>query len=212
MNSKGINMVRSLIKSFGILFASAVLVTACSSTQLTSVWKEPSYQARPAKVMVIGVAKKPQLRRLFEDEFVNQLKAHGTDAIASYTVLPDDQADKAVIAAKLKELGADSVLVTRLVDKKTVKVDVPGTAYAPPPYYGSWPAYYGYGYNNMYSPGYTTEYENAVIETNLYDAGNEKLVWSALSDTMLGDDNEDLIKSYIEVLVNALSYDKMLGK
>ena len=205
-------MKLNLIKSFGMLLAGAVLVTGCASTQLTSVWKEPSYQARPAKVMVIGVAKKPQMRRLFEDEFVSQLKAHGTEAIASYTVLPDGQADKEAIAAKVKESGADSVLVTRLVDKKTVKVNVPGTAYAPPPYYGSWPAYYGYGYNNMYSPGYTTEYENAVIETNLYDTGDEKLVWSALSDTMLGDNTEDLIKSYIEVMVNALSYDKILGK
>ena len=206
-------MVRSLFKSFGIVLAGALLVTACASTQLTSVWKEPSYQGRPAKIMVIGVAKKPQLRRLFEDEFVTQLKAHGTDAIASYTVLPDLQKDdKDAIAAKVKELGADSVIVTRLVDKKTVKVYVPGTVYAPPPYYGSWPAYYGYGYNNMYSPGYTSEYENAVVETNLYDASNEKLIWSTLSDTMLGDDTDELIKSYIEVNVNALAYNKLLGK
>jgi hypothetical protein len=202
--------MRSLIKPFGILLIGAILVIACTTTELTSVWKEPSYQARPAKVMVIGLAKKPEIRRLFEDEFVRQLKAHGTEAIASYTVLADKQQDDQVaIAAKVKELGADSVLLTRLVSKKNVQVYVPGTAYSPPPYYGSWPAYYGQGNS---APGYVANDEYAVIETNLYETGSEKLVWSATSETLMGDSNRNLIISYIEVLVKAMSYNKLLGK
>ncbi len=205
--------MRNLIKTFGVSLAGAILVTACATTELTSVWKDPAYQARPAKVMVIGVAKSPQIRRLFEDEFVNQLKAHGTDAIASYTVLPDLQPnDQGAIAAKVKEMGADSVLITRLVSKKTVQVYVPGTTYAPPPYYGTWSGYYGYGYSNMYSPGYVAEDEYAVIETNLYETGNDKLVWTALSETVMGDSDQNLIASYIDVMVKAMDYNKLLGK
>ncbi|MGA9665409.1 MAG: hypothetical protein WBQ69_03045 [Gallionella sp.] len=204
-------MMRSLIKL--ILLIGAILVTACATTQLTSVWKDPSYQTRPAKVMVIGLAKRPEFRRLFEDEFVQQLKARGTDAIASYTVLADKQQnDQAAIAAKVKELGVDSILLTRLVDRKTVQFYVPGTVYAPPPYYGSWPAYYGNGYSTIYSPGYIAEDQYAVIETNLYDAASEKLVWSATSETLMGDSNRNLIIAYIEVMVKAMSYDKLLGK
>ena len=206
-------MILRLIKLFGILLIGAALVSACASTQLTSVWKDPSYQARPVKVMVIGLAKRPEVRRLFEDEFVRQLKARGTEAIASYTVLAEiQQGDKGAIAAKVKELGADSVLLTRLVSKKNVQVYVPGTAYSPPPYYGSWPAYYGQGYSSMSLPGYVAEDEYAVIETNLYETGNEKLVWSASSETLMGDSNRNLIISYIEVLVKAMSYNKLLGK
>ena len=112
-------MMRGLLKPFGILLPIAMLVTACASTQLSSVWKDPAYQARPAKIMVIGLAKKPEIRRLFEDEFVRQLKARGTEAIASYTVLAEQQQnDQAAIAAKVKEMGADSVLLTRLVEQK----------------------------------------------------------------------------------------------
>jgi hypothetical protein len=193
--------------------AVAMLVTACASTQLTSIWKDPSYQARPAKIMVIGLAKKPEIRRLFEDEFVRQLKARGTEAIASYTVLAEQQQnDQAAIAAKVKEMGADSVLLTRLVDKKTVQFYVPGTVYAPPPYYSSWPAYYGNSYSTMASPGYVGEDQYAVIETNLYEAGNEKLVWTATSETLIGDSNRNLIMAYIEVMVKAMSYNKLLGK
>jgi hypothetical protein len=206
-------MIPGLIKSFGILVTGAMLVTACASTQLTSVWKDPSYQARPAKIMVIGLAKKQEIRRLFEDEFVQQLKARGTEAIASYTVLADKQQDdQAAIAAKVSELGADSILLTRLVSKKTVQFYVPGSVYAPPPYYGSWSSYYGNSYSAMNSAGYVGEDQYAVMETNLYEAGNDKLVWSATSETMLGDSNRNLIMSYIEVMVKAMSYNKLLGK
>ena len=206
-------MMRSRIKTLVMLLVGALLAAACATTQLNSVWKDPSYQARPGKFVVIGVAKNAQIRRLFEDEFVQQLKERGTDAVASYTFLPDTQQnDQKAVAAKVKELGADAVLVTRLVKKETVKVYVPGTTYVPPPYYGTWPAYYGYGYNIVQTPGYVAEDEYAVIETNLYETGNDKLVWTALSETLIGGSNQKLIKTYIDVMVKALAYDKFLDK
>jgi hypothetical protein len=206
-------MLRSLCNPSGILILGAMLVTACATTQLTSVWKDPSYQARPAKVMVIGVARNPLNRRLFEDEFVQQLKARGTEAIASYTVLADKQQDDQVaIAAKLKELGADTVIITRMVSKKTVQFYVPGTVYYPPPYYYNWPDYYGYGYRYMYSPGYIAEDEYAVIETNLYETGSDKLVWAASSETAMSDSKQELIKSYIGIMVNSMTGSGLLAR
>lgn len=206
-------MLMSLRNPFGILLLGALLFTACATTQVNAIWKDPSYQSRPARIMVIGVAKNPLNRRLFEDEFVRQLKARGTEAIASYTVLPDKQQDdQAAIAAKVKELKADTVLVSRLVSKKTVKVYVPGTVYYPPPYYYTWPDYYGYSYRYIYSPGYIAESEYAIIETNLYETGNDKLVWATSSETLISDSNKDLIKSYIGIMVNAMVKQGLTGK
>lgn len=196
-----------------LLLLGALLLTACATTEINAIWKDPSYQARPARIMVIGVAKNPLNRRLFEDEFVQQIKARGTDAIASYTVLPDKQQDdQAAIAAKVKELDADSVLVTRLVNKKTVKIYVPGTVYYPPPYYYTWPDYYGYSYRYIYSPAYVSENEYAVIETNLYETRNDKLVWAASSETLISDADKSLIKSYIGILVKTMVEQQLLGK
>ncbi|OGS94522.1 MAG: hypothetical protein A3G79_01060 [Gallionellales bacterium RIFCSPLOWO2_12_FULL_57_18] len=206
-------MLLSLRNPFGFLLLGVILVSACATTQVSAIWKDPSYQARPARIMVIGVAKNPLNRRLFEDEFVRQLKARGTEAIASYTVLPDKQQDdQAAIAAKVKELEADTVLVTRLVSKKTVKVYVPGTVYYPPPYYYTWPDYYGYSYRYIYSPAYITENEYAVIETNLYETGNNKLVWAASSETLISDSNKSLIKSYIGIMVSTMAEQGLLGR
>jgi hypothetical protein len=206
-------MIRSLRNPFGLFILIAMLVTACASTQLTSVWKDPSYQTRPAKIMVVGVAKNPLNRRLFEDEFVQQLKSRGTDAIASYTVLSDEQqGDPAAIAKKVTELGADTVLITRLVSKKIVQVYVPGSPYYPPPFYGTWPDYYGYGYRYMYTPGYIAEDEYAVIETNLYEAKSNKLIWAASSETGIGDSDQSLIQGYIGVMVKNMIGLGLLGK
>jgi len=206
-------MTRFFRNPFVLPILMVMLVAACATTQVKSVWKDPTYQVRPAKIFVIGMAKNPGVRRLFEDEFVMQLKAHGTEAVSSYTALPDKQLnDEQLIAAKVKELGADTILITRLVSKKTVQVYVPGTAYSPPAYYGTWSGYYGYGYSNMYSPGYYAEDEYAVIESNMYDTGNDKLVWSASSETVMGDSNQELIKTYIETMVNTMTHGKLLTK
>jgi hypothetical protein len=219
-NQKMIRSLRNLfgLNSFGrnpsgLFIFIAMLVTACTSTQLTSVWKDPSYQTRPARIMVVGVAKNPLNRRLFEDEFVRQLESRGTDAIASYTVIPDDQqGDQAAIAKKVAELGADTVLITRLVSKKIVRVYVPGSPYFPPPFYATWPDYYGYGYHYMYTPGYIAEDEYAVIETNLYQAKSNKLIWAASSETGINDSDQNLINSYVGVMVKTMIGLGLLGK
>ena len=206
-------MMRPLQNPFGFMAFIAMLVTACATTQLNAVWKDQSYQARPQKIMVIGVAKKPVNRRIFEDEFVRQLNAHGTEAIASYTVLPDrQQGDHTAIATKVVELGADTVLITRMVSKKTVQFYVPGTAYYPPPHYGRWPDYYGLGYEAMYTPGYMAEEEFSVIETNLYEARNDGLVWAASSETGMSGPDMNRIKSYIGIMVKAMIGHGLLGR
>lgn len=206
-------MPRHLLNPCVFLIFIALFLTACATTQLDSTWKDPSYQAHPGKIMVIGVAKSPGNRRIFEDEFVRRLNAWGTDAIASYTVLPDkEQNDQVAITEKMREQGADTVLITRLVSKKKVRVYMPGVTYFPPPHYGTWPNYYGYGYQAMSTPGYMTENEYAVIETNLYDASNEKLIWAASSETVVSGSNYELIRSYIGIMVKAMAGQGLLGR
>lgn len=188
-------------------------VAACATTQLKAVWQDPGYRGRPAKVMVISAARRPLDRRVFEDEFVRQLGAHGVRGIASYTVLPDRQQNNhEAIADRIAELGADTVLVTRLAERKTVQVYVPGTTFLPPPYYTNWQDFYLYGYQNLNTPGYFAEDEYAVMETNLYEAGNNKLVWAASSETATIGSDQKLIRGYVAAMVNSLVEHGLLAK
>jgi len=204
-------MIRTLRNTIGFGLFMALFITACATTKLTSAWKDPAYQKLPRKIMVIGLAKKPVIKRIFEDEFVRQIKVRGINAIAGYTVMADwKQGDHDVIAAKMKEHGADAVLITRLVSKKTVKFYMPGNVYYPPVNYGNWRDYYGYGSQAVYTPGYMAEDEYAIMETNLYNAANDKLIWAAASETvLLGTDQEQII-SFIGVMVNAMDEYKVL--
>jgi hypothetical protein len=185
-------------------------ISACATTTINSSWKDPSYQVKPHKIMIIGIARRPANKRTLEDEFVRQIKVLGTDAVSSYAILPDDKdRNKDVIAAKMKELGADAVLITRIAQRKTVytnELDL----YAPPLYYGTWQNYYGYGFDDMYSPGYVEETKYAVMETNMYDAGNDKLVFSASSETEVSGTDQKSIKSYVAVIVQNMVKQKLL--
>ena len=199
--------------SIGLGLLAAVLFTACSTINVKAAWKNPSYLAHPQKIMVIGLSKNPALRRIFEDEFVRQIKAHGADATASYMVLPDmDKSNQTAIAEKVKERGADTVLITRLVSTKTVQVYVPGTAYVVPANYGQWSNYYNYGYQTIYTPGYMAEEEYAVIETNMYDAASDALIWSAWSEAGITGSDQSLIKAYINTMVKTMVDQNLLRK
>ena len=202
---------RTYISSVGFGTLIALVIAGCATTRLTSSWKDPAYRGRVGKILVVGVAKIPANKRLFEDEFVRQFKARGTDAIASYTVMPDDkQGDNDVIAATMKEQGADAVLISSLVSKKTVHTYVPGSGTHLTAYNGTWREYYTSGYQAVYNSGYIAEDEYALMETNLYDAANEKLIWGATSETELQSSNQDAVRSFIDVMVNAIGKQKLL--
>ena len=192
---------------FSIMAAVCWLVTtSCATTTLNAVWKDPNYQGgKLEKVLVVGVSKNSTRRRLFEDEFVAQLKARGTDAAASYTIIPtEEMSDKAAVESKIKTMEVSTILITRLVEKKKEKVYSSPAPYPPTYYYRGWYDYYSRSYGSEY------EYEVVSLETNLYETETGKLIWSAFSDTYVGTASEQEIKSFVEVIIKSLSDNQLI--
>ena len=77
--------------------------------RIVEQWQAPASAAGPFKrLLVVGVTKEATVRRIFEDEFVRQLRARGTDAVASYTLIPEDgQVDRPRLERAVKESRAD---------------------------------------------------------------------------------------------------------
>ena len=191
-----------------IAVISLSILCSCATTKLKSVWSDPSYQGGPLlRVFVMGLAKDQRIRRMYEDEFVRQLKTRGTQGIPSYSVIPQDKiGDENFIDAKIRELRVDAVLVTRLVDVKTIeKYYPPEMYYVPAPYYRGWRGYYRSGYQYMVTPGYMTRDKTVVLETNLYSAQTDQLIWSALSETFLEGSAQSLISSLVSKLVDDMA-------
>jgi hypothetical protein len=190
-----------------------MLLVSCATTEIKSVWNDASYQGGPLlKIVVMSLAKNQTIKRLYEDEFVSQLKAHGVQAIPGYTVVPQEKmADENYISEKVKELGADAILITRLVDKKTIQTYYPPEIYyTPAPYYRGWHGYYRTSYQYMLTPGYTAQQEAVVLETNIYSTQDNKLIWSALSETFLEGSSEKLIYSLVEKLIKDMAAKDLL--
>ena len=189
------------------LCACAVFLTSCATTTLTTVWKDEAFHGAVKKLVVVGAFRRPTVRNFFEDEFARQLKAHGVEAIASYTLVPiDELPEKDLLMAKIRETGADAALVTRMVDKKTVESYVPGEVYVVPRSYRRWGPYFDY----IYTPGYMVREEYAYAETNIYETNTQQLIWSAMSSTLLSGDKQDLIKSFVSTMVAKMAEDKLI--
>jgi len=187
-----------------LLITAAFLLASCTTTTvMTDVWKDKTYQGKPQEIVVIMVAKSPDMRNLFEDRFSAELDARGNNAFQSYTIIPMEQLrDKEMVKSKIRSSGADTVLISRLVDTKEIKSYRPGQIYAVPSAYYGWWGYYDIVFADY---GYTGDVQVAYIETNLYDVKTEKLIWSGHSKTERTEGEQQLINAFIKVMIKKLS-------
>ena len=191
----------------GVLTLITLVVAACAATTLTNSWKSPDYKG-PAlkKLLVVGVSKQSVTRRTFEDGFVGQLKAAGVEAVASYTLIPQDgQATEAELTKAVKDAGADGTLITRLVRiDKTVQY----TPAAPVGmgyyggYAGAWGAYY--------DPAMVTQTDTVVVETSLFGVDESKLLWSGTSQTFAPTSMKENLPGFAKVIIDALKKEKLI--
>jgi hypothetical protein len=180
-----------------VAVALLTLVTSCATTSLTSVWKDDSYKGGPLKkVLVVGVFQDEEAKNFFEDEFVRRLTAKGVHAIPGYSVLPQDSTlDRKGMDEKMKELGIDSVLVTRLVDVR----DAPNYVTYPTRVDTQFFDYYVMCCQTMVSPGYFV-----IMETKIFESKHDNPIWSALSESSLDRSLENTLNSFIPVIIRNL--------
>jgi hypothetical protein len=188
----------------------AALLAACASTSLVNQWKSPDYTGGPMrKVMVVGVAKQPGVRRVFEDEFVTKLKAAGVEAIPSYTQIGDDVlADPAAVEQAVAKLGADGVMVTRLV-KRDKETQVTGGYYGPVAPMGLH-GWYSSAWAGYYEPATVYQYDVVTLETSLYSPQQSKLVWSGTTETFAPTDVKKETAGYAQLIIEALQKDRFI--
>jgi hypothetical protein len=160
----------------------AAILSACSSASLQGSWKDPQFAAGPLRnVLVIGVARNPATRRIFEDSFADRLRAQGTPATASHPLLPDEGAiPKERIRQAVAQSGADSVLVTRVLRVQRAVLVTPGRG-APDYVRDDFKGWYAQTWTS--SPPPVEEYDVLTIESTLWDMRQERVVWKGTSET-----------------------------
>ncbi len=191
-------------KGMLLLAAWVVLLAACASTSLVNQWKSPSYSGAPlTKILVVGVSRQPSVRRVFEDEFVAQLRAAGVEAIPSYTLLPQDgPVEQSALEEAVTKSGAQAVLVTRLV-RREQKTQVTGGFYQPAPALGFY-GWYSSAWMGYYEPPTVYRYDVVTAETSLYRPDQAQPVWSGTTETTAPEDVRKETAGFAKVIIRAL--------
>lgn len=191
---------------FAFAAAAVIILAACATTRLRSVTPSPGFEAsRFRRVMIVGVFKNQDLRKIFEEEFVRQGEACGMQAVSSLAVLPSaTPLEKAGVAPMARALKIDAVLVTRLISR--TKVQSGGR-----PIRTSDPATQTDSQNINVAlqvllgpPVYVREYELVAVQTNLYSVADERRMWSGVSETEVMGDVPKLIAPFVKVILREL--------
>ena len=189
------------------------LLNSCASSKITGEWKDPELGTKKfSHILVIGVAKQPDRRKFYEDEFAKQLNRQGIMAIASHTIIPRDKMqDRDTIARSIEGLQVDGVIVTRLLGFREQRQVPHGKTYQIP--YGHFNNMYEY-YNSSFTTAPTRSFaethEYLQLESNLYDAETEKLAYSITTDTFIRQKFQSRIVAYIETVVRQLQRNNLL--
>lgn len=213
------------MKTVYLLLSGLILLSGCTSTTITGAWKDPQYSGdKLQNVLVIGIVKNDLLKHFYEDTFVRELKAKEVAGTASYTIIPADKRDQTdFIRQQLSDRAFDYLLLTRITDKKTLKIIHPGSTevygrsynsgryYGPSPYYRNWNSYYDRGYSSIYTiPETTTEIPQVILETNVYSAASGEIIYSVQTDTLLVYGSEKNIREIVHAIIGHLSKNKLL--
>lgn len=215
-------------KFFVMLCIAFSLLAGCSNTKVTSSWKAPGASATTASFNKIVVAallppKDQALQKNMESELVSDLRSKGVNAVSAFEMYGPRyfSTNENQALRKLRKSNVDGVLTIVLLDKNKERNYTPGrvdytpmgSAFVPAGFYGHrFYGYYSTVYDRIYTPGYYTTDTNYFWETNLYDVRNDKLLYSAQSESFDPSSISTLANSYSDKIVADMAKQGVLAK
>lgn len=168
-----------------ILLPLLLLLISCSSTQIVSSWCELNKEIKINnlnKVLVVALFKNETSQRKAEDQMVGYLNGKG---IQSYNYFNSNfnSTNEEAIRTKIKKDGFDGAVTMRLIDVDKEKIYTPGETNFYPMYYRDFSGYYFNRWNYSTTLGYYTTTKTFTVETNVYSIKEDKIIWTALTET-----------------------------
>ncbi len=196
---------------FAIIFS--FLLSACYTTRISNEWTNPNYkQQKLEKVAVVAILKMGETRKAMEHYMAEYLKRGGLNAVAAYTLIQDTaQQDKEQMEKIFNAAGVDAVLTMRKIAIDEQANYVAPTVYPyPRVYYNNFYNYYYNSWGAFATPGYVRIDKTFRIENNLYEASNDEVIWTAVSNTMNPDSEMNLAESISTQIIRRLKKNGML--
>jgi hypothetical protein len=173
-------------------FALAALLCSCATNTVEKTWKAPGRSEGPVKkVAVLAVSDQSYVRPGLENRFAQDIARRGQPAITTVKLLglPEIKENKPAAAALLRQQGADSILIVRLVDQTTYNREVRNTPSAFVPVatgyssYG-WGGYYDVAFVDL-SVSHSLSRDELVLDSSLFDLTTGARLWSMVTKSRL---------------------------
>lgn len=190
----------------GILIAAALsLILSCASPmKLSDNWKNSTHTG-PAyrKIMVIAMTQKADMQRYFENEFVQQLKPEGVEAVACHELFPgSERQTREDVIRRGREKGIEAYLIARVLASGT-EIQAYGSSdrtldsmtYLP--WFGP-------------SPAMIKEREAVTMESRLYDGKTLNIVWRSTAAVVDPYGSPEQIAAYTKLVVNTMHDQKLI--
>jgi hypothetical protein len=184
----------------------ALVVSGCTSASLTQLWRDPSYQARPAsRVFIVSAIPKEANPAQFEIAVAAALTAKGFRATTASSVFPPGRLDKFQVRRYVDDTKVDLLVMERLTTEKADPVVVTTTVAQGSGWYG------GYGGTVASSSQVVAQGTDVSARIEVYDVRTEPdtLVWSGQSNTV---DIQGAAQSLAADLVKQLEATRILVK
>jgi hypothetical protein len=200
--------LKNLICLLWLILFSFLQCAPPSSTLLIDSWsndtvRNPGFE----NVLIVGIARRPEIRKSFENQLKARLQSKQVNIVASLEVLPpDEKIDAATFHKYFDDKNIDAVIVTRLLAVDELPSGSPsgrGEQMDAETFY----QYYENSYGNQAEE--VMDGQNLIlrVETNLYETKQEKKIWTCVSKSFQQGNTERILGDLTKVIAKALKED-----
>jgi hypothetical protein len=192
------------------MLALAVTAALASGPAFTSTWKAPeaagvSFTGK--KVAALVISSDESLRHSGEEQLVRELTGRGIQGIATYRMMPREEAVSADRARPwFERAGIDGVVALRPV---SVEKETQAGGWSSESYSTFW-GYYNYGAAAVYTFGGSRSDTHLVVETLVYSLPLDKLLWAGVSTTTNPKEAQAFIKELVGAAVKEMKKQRLV--
>ena len=189
----------------------ALLLSCSPANEFSNVYVNETYkEMKIKKALVVGMAKEDWKKKVYENEFRQQLMKYNIEVLTAWQELPKGETiSKETFYKYFKDQNIDAVFVIMAggtITEETLAAGGSSNVYV---------GFYGFYFSTAsfyYSPETISEETVVYMKTNIYETSKGDLIWSVKSQSYEPQSTGDVIKTVSAEVVNELAQEGYLSK
>lgn len=187
------------------LFISAIIIslTSCSSQTNLFSWRDSTYSdGYINNILVMAIVKDLEFRNAYENAVYNILNDNNIKAVKSLSILsPAKKYTEEEFELILQENNLSGILFINYQGTEIERIDSKGRTFY---------KFYKNVLKTTARQGYYEVHRTVLVETSLFSAVSEKIVWLATAKTIDAYDIDDLANSLAQEIIKNLSENRLI--